>query len=83
MAEEERIDWSDPSIPVQFFALRREVIRLNLLVDQLAKALNHKVSAEKVDKPGSRTRAKAWKAILERHRQAIEPQGLEAEPKAK
>ncbi len=74
--EEERpaIDWDNPEIPVQFYALRREVIRLNILVEALIKSSKKSLPLEEMDKPGSGLRANTWKDILERHRQAIEPQ---------
>ena len=76
MEEEQTIDWVNPEIPIQFYALRREVIRLNLVVEALIKASGKAIPISEIDHPGSEHRAKAWKEILERHRQAIEQQNL-------
>ncbi|MDO8635382.1 MAG: hypothetical protein Q7R34_03930 [Dehalococcoidia bacterium] len=72
--EKQPIDWDNPEIPIQFYALRREVIRLNILVEALMKSRKKSLPLEEMDKPGSDLRANTWKDILERHRQAIEPQ---------
>ena len=72
--EVQPIDWEDPDIPIQFFALRREVIRLNIIVEALMKSRKNKLPLEEIDKPGSELRAQAWNDIMERHRRAVEPQ---------
>ena len=72
--EKQPIDWDNPEIPIQFYALRREVIRLNILVEALMKSRKNKSPIDEIDKPGSELRANVWKEILERHRRAIEPQ---------